>query len=94
MRVISNKRLVEFSEQYPDANNALQAWRKALETSAPTNFAELRLIFNSVDLVEDQYVFNIRGNNYRIVCGISFSQQRCYIKHVMTHADYDRGKWK
>lgn len=94
MRIISNKALVQFSEDHPSASLPLQTWRKLLEKSSPNNFAELRAIFPSVDRVGSVYVFNIKGNDYRLVCGISFQSKQCYIKHVMTHADYDRGKWK
>jgi mRNA interferase HigB len=47
-----------------------------------------------MDIYEEKYIFDIRGNHYRIVTGISFSQQTCYIKHVLTHAEYNKGKWK
>lgn len=94
MHVISNRRLVEFSGANPDSTIPLQTWRKLLETNSPQNFAELRAMFRSVDLVDGLYVFDIKGNDYRLVCGINFQTQMCYIKHVMTHTDYDRGKWK
>ena len=94
MHVISNKRLVAFSKTNPDSEVQLQTWRKLLESSSPQNFADLRRIFGSVDVVGKFHVFDIRGNKYRIVCGINFQAQRCFIKDVMTHAEYDRGKWK
>lgn len=94
MRVISNRRLVAFSEQFPDADEALQAWRKIIEKSEIEHFAQLKAMFNSVDLVGGKFVFDIRGNRYRLVCGINFKTQCCYIREVMTHTEYDRGKWK
>lgn len=94
MRVISNKRLVEFATNYPDASEPLQVWRKLIESNDFNSFNELRNTFGSVDLYQDRLIFDIRGNHYRIIAGISFTQQICYIKHVLTHVDYDKGKWK
>ncbi|GLQ92969.1 type II toxin-antitoxin system HigB family toxin [Dyella acidisoli] len=94
MRVITNRRLVEFAQEHPDADEPLQIWRKLIESGDFQGFNDLRKTFNSVDIYEDKYIFDIRGNRYRIVVGISFVQQICYIKHVLTHAEYDKGKWK
>ena len=76
------------------AETALQAWRRVVEKSGIGNFASLRRCFNSVDVVGEYHVFNVKGNDIRIVCGISFAGQVCFVKHVLTHAEYDRGKWK
>jgi mRNA interferase HigB len=94
MRVISNRVLVAFGTAHPDANEPLQAWKKLIESKPFRNFQDLRNTFGSVDVDKDKYIFDIRGNRYRIIAGISFLQQVCYIKHVLTHAEYDKGKWK
>ena len=94
MRVISNKKLVAFSAAHPDSTAALQAWRKILEKSDPGSFADLKAMFNSVDRVGDLYVFDIKGNSYRIACRIGFGIKICFVTGVMTHTEYDRGKWK
>ena len=94
MDVISNRPLREFAENFPAASTPLQVWRKTLERSSPANFAELRQIFGSVDRVGEMYVFDIKGNHCRLVCFVNFKAQRCYVRHVMTHTEYDRGKWK
>jgi mRNA interferase HigB len=94
MRVITNRRLVEFAREHTDADEPLQIWRKLIESNDFQGFNDLRKSFRAVDIFDDKYVFDIRGNHYRIVAGISFTQQICYIKHVLTHAEYDKGKWK
>lgn len=94
MRVITNKRLVEFAQQHPDAGEPLQTWRKLVESKNFQGFNDLRKTFNSVDIHGDSYIFDIRGNRYRVIAGISFTQQICYIKRVLTHAEYYKGKWK
>ncbi|TAM33524.1 MAG: type II toxin-antitoxin system HigB family toxin [Burkholderiaceae bacterium] len=94
MRVITNRRLVEFAREHPDADEPLQTWRKLIESNDFQGFNELRKTFRALDIYGDKYIFDIRGDHYRIITGISFIQQICYIKHVLTHAEYDKGKWK
>lgn len=94
MRVITNRRLVECARKHPDADDALQMWRKVIESSDFRGFNDLKKSFRAVDILDDKTIFDIRGKHYRIITGISFTQQICYIKHVLTHAEYDRGKWK
>jgi mRNA interferase HigB len=60
---------------------------------------ELQQTFSSVDLVHDRagrdlYVFNIGGNKYRLVAAIHWNTGRVFIRHVLTHAQYDTGNWK
>jgi mRNA interferase HigB len=94
MRVITNRRLLEFSAIHHDASGSLQAWRKAMESCNFSSFAELREAFRSVDKVGDLHVFNIAGNKYRLISFLHFDKQLCYIKQILTHAEYDKGAWK
>ncbi|HBK43518.1 MULTISPECIES: type II toxin-antitoxin system HigB family toxin [unclassified Polynucleobacter] len=94
MRVISNRRLVEFSAKHKDSQEALQAWRKLMEFGFFKNFSQLKDVFTSADKVRDLYVFNICGNKYRLVTYLQFERQLCYIKAVLTHKDYDKDGWK
>ena len=94
MRVITNRRLLEFAARYADAGEPLQAWRKVMEAGNYGNFAGLRQVFRGVDKVGDLHVFNIAGNKYRLVAYLHFGRQLCYIKHVLTHVEYDKGGWK
>jgi len=52
--------------------------------------------FNSVDVdkVESSYVFDIGGNKLRLIANIHFNRQKIYIRHVLTHKEYDKGDWK
>jgi mRNA interferase HigB len=94
MRVITNRRLLEFSARHKDSQEALQARRKLMEFSFFKNFAEVRQVFSSADKVRDLYVFNICSNKYRLVAYLQFERQICYIKAVLTHKDYDKDGWK
>ena len=58
------------------------------------NLSELRAIFPSADKVGDLIVFNIGGNKYRLIASIHFNRGKVYIRHVLTHTEYDKGGWK
>lgn len=94
MRIISRKALREFWERHPDSQTALTRWYKTMERSQFNDFVELRAAFPSADLVGNMFVFNISGNKYRLVTSIHFNRGKVYIRHVMTHSEYDRGEWK
>jgi len=59
-----------------------------------TNLDELRVTFPTADRVGDLVVFNIGGNKYRLIASIHFNRSKVYIRHVLTHQEYDRGGWK
>jgi mRNA interferase HigB len=54
----------------------------------------LRAAFPSADLLGDCIVFNVGGNNYRVIVHLDFSIQTVWIRFVLSHAEYDRDKWK
>lgn len=57
-------------------------------------FAEIRRSFGTADKVGKFTVFDIGGNKYRLIAAIHCNRKKVYIRHVLTHAEYDRGKWK
>ena len=94
MHVITKKRLLEFSHQYPDAEEPLRRWYRILKRTDFESFSDLRRTFPSVDKVGRLTVFNIGGNKYRLITFITFNQKRIYIRKVITHEEYNKGKWK
>jgi mRNA interferase HigB len=92
MRIISNKAFQNFADLHPQAETPLQEWRGKIRTATIQSYAELKNLFNSVDKVGDYFVFNIAGNNYRLIAAIHFNTQTLYIRSIMTHKEYD--KWK
>ena len=58
------------------------------------NFADVRKTFNAADLVGSLVVFDIGGNKYRLAAAIHFNRGKVFIRHVLTHAEYNKGKWK
>jgi mRNA interferase HigB len=94
VRLISRRVLREFWEAHPKARSPLTAWESAIKFSSPRNPAELRAVFGSADFVRDLTVFNIGGNKFRLITGIDYRCQVVYVKHILTHTEYDEGKWK
>lgn len=94
MHVISRKSLRLFWKQHPDSQMPLLRWFKAMCRSEFENFAELRAAFPSADKVADWIVFNIGGNKYRLIASIHFNRGKVYVRHVLTHREYDQGNWK
>lgn len=92
MRLLSNRALLDFSAIHPAAHVPLQVWRKALEGRDFANYADIKSVFNATDKVGDNYIFDIGGNKYRVIAGISFVHQKLFVRHVFTHQEYN--KWK
>ena len=98
MRVISRKALSDFWSLHCEAEAPLRAWFNAVSKGSFRNLAELKTTFNSVDYVSagrrGLFVFNVGGNKYRLVAAIHFNTQMLFIRHVLRHAEYDRGDWR
>jgi len=94
MHIITRKRLNEFAETHPDAKSSLQHWYKQAKTNEFKTFTELRKTFGSADQVHNLTVFNIGGNKVRLIAAIHYNRRTIYIRAVLTHREYDEGKWK
>ena len=98
MHVVSQKALREFARTHADAASPLRAWFKLARLGRFQNLAELKRTFASVDMVpvkgRDFYVFNIGGNKYRLIAAIHFNTRRLFVRHILTHAEYDTERWK
>lgn len=91
MRIISFAILRDFIAKHLDSDVALRDWYKKTEKSDWSNFSELRKTYASADYVgNDRYVFNIKGNNYRLIAMIFFATRKVYIRWIGTHNDYDK----
>lgn len=91
VRVISKKILVNFYSKHADTQTALEDWYRKVTKADWNNFSDLRNTFNSADSVGNKrYVFNIKGNNYRLVVIVLFVAKQVYIRFVGTHNDYDK----
>jgi mRNA interferase HigB len=90
MVVIAKSALRAFVRTYPDAESALENWYRITKQNSWRNFHEMRKSFNNVDPVgNDRYVFNIKGNHYRLVVLIFFKIRTVFILFIGTHKEYD-----
>lgn len=90
MRIIAKSTLVEYYTKNPQAKSALEEWYEKTKKSEWTCYADMKNTFNSVDAVGNQrYVFNIKGNDYRLIVLILFTPKTVYIRFVGTHKEYD-----
>lgn len=91
MRIFTEQALKEFITKHPSSKTALQVWSSVVKRSRWSNYADLKETFNSVDCIGNQrYVFNIKGNEYRLVAVIKFTIGFVYIRFIGTHDEYGR----
>ncbi|MCC8019187.1 MAG: type II toxin-antitoxin system HigB family toxin [Rikenellaceae bacterium] len=91
MRVVARKSVVMFYRKHADAETALEEWYQKVGNAQWDCFADMKKDFNSVDAVGDRrYIFNIKGNDYRLVTIVLFKIKMIYIRHICTHAEYDK----
>jgi mRNA interferase HigB len=93
VHVISREKLKEAALQQSELEPALDAWFRITKKALWQSLADVRKTFSSADLVEKWTVFNVKGK-YRLVTEINYRFRRIYIRHVLTHAQYDQEKWK
>jgi mRNA interferase HigB len=94
MDIVGHTKLQDFWNRHPPAKSPLQQWHQAVESVAWEQFADVRKTYPSVDRVGRCYLFNIGGNKYRLVASIDFRAGRVYVRDVLTHAEYDKNKWR
>lgn len=90
MRIIAKSEIIDYYTKNPNSKTALEDWYKKTKKAEWTCFSDMKKTFNSVDSVGNQhYVFNIRGNNYRLVVVVKFTIKTVLIRFIGTHAEYD-----
>jgi mRNA interferase HigB len=94
MRVISEKALRQFSEKYIDSKPSLASWQKVVSKADWRHIVDVKKVYPSADTVGRFTVFNINGNNYRLIVSINYKKQIIFIKDILTHVEYDLGAWK
>jgi mRNA interferase HigB len=94
MHVITRKRLNEFAHKHPDTKPSLARWYAIMRKDRFLSFAQLRKVFPHADQVGKFTVFNIAGNKVRLIAAVHYNRNKIYIRHVLTHQEYEAGKWK
>ena len=93
MRIVSHRKLKEFYETpgREDARVSLERWYHIVLEAQWRNLGEMKADFPSVDYVGNQrYVFNIRGNKYRLVVVVKFVMGYVFIRFIGTLSEYDK----
>ncbi|MEH2163866.1 MAG: type II toxin-antitoxin system HigB family toxin [Nostoc sp.] len=94
MHIISRKKLRKFCQKYADSCDALNNWYKAANKSTWNNLTEVQAVYPEAEAVGNFTVFNIKGNKYRLIVDLVYSDQIIYLKYIFTQAEYDKDKWK
>lgn len=90
MWIIAKRTLREFGERHPDAAQPLLAWHSIVERADWGNPNDVKALFRHASIIaNDRVVFNIKGNDYRLVAHIRYHHRRVYIRFIGTHAEYD-----
>lgn len=93
VHIISRKRLLEAAQTHGDGLDiALDVWYRIAHRASWKSLADIRQVFPSADGVGKYTVFNIKGNSYRLITVI-FYPKTLFIRDVLTHAEYDKGRW-
>lgn len=94
MKVVHWGRARQFFQEHRQAEEPLKQWRLAVQAARWKSFPDVRKTFRSADWVDGKIVFDIKGNDYRLIAIAEFEKENLYIRHVLTHEQYDRGDWK
>jgi len=91
VRVIAKRTLRDFWEKHADCEEQLKSWYRETEKSEWKNINELKSEYPSASILKDnRIVYNIKGNNYRLIVKFNFEYGICWIRFIGTHAEYDK----
>ncbi|RDC65476.1 type II toxin-antitoxin system HigB family toxin [Adhaeribacter pallidiroseus] len=91
MRVIAKRTLRDFWEKHADSEQQLKAWYNEAEQANWQSPNEIKKDYPSASILEDnRMVFNIKGNNYRLIVRINYKYGLIWIRFIGTHAEYDK----
>jgi mRNA interferase HigB len=99
VRIIKEGFLVRVARDYPKAAGYLETWRQVVRRAVWRNLVELRRTYPATDAVKVQsgrrvLVFNVCGNDYRLVVAAHFNRQIIYTLRFLTHVEYSKDRWK
>ena len=90
MRVIAVSILRNFWERHPDAEQPLKAWYAEATSATWTQPADIKAQYRSASVLKNcRVVFNIKGNDYRLIVAVAYKLQIVYVKFVGTHKEYE-----
>ncbi len=99
MWIIKPARIREFARQYPQAASSLERWLKLAEGGQWSSLVDIRSVFRSADEVRVAsgrvvVVFNLKGNDFRLITAIHYNRGKVFVMMFLTHAEYDKDTWK
>jgi mRNA interferase HigB len=83
MRIIKRGAVEQLWQKHPDAKASLESWYAVVRRANWQTRVEMK-----------RTIFNIAGNEYRMIARVNYETQRVFVLHLLTHAEYDRGDWK
>jgi mRNA interferase HigB len=97
MHIIARPAVEAAKQRYPKARAWLDGWWSTARNAAWTRLADVRVIYPDTDEVGQCLVFNVCGDDYRLICRMTYAnpwtEGTLLVKHFLTHADYDKNKW-
>ena len=99
MRIIKEAFLLRAAQDRPRAARYLETWRMVVKAARWKGLSDVRQTYPSADGVKTKsgrqvIVFNVCGNEYRLVVAIHYDRQIVFMLRFMTHAEYSKAKWK
>lgn len=90
-RILSKRRIREFWEKYPDSKSYLETWYETANKAEWKNPNELKEFYATITILKNsRVVFNIKGNDYRLIAKINYKKQWMFIRFIGTHSEYDK----
>ncbi|MBF0199413.1 MAG: type II toxin-antitoxin system HigB family toxin [Planctomycetes bacterium] len=94
MRIIKTSRLGEFIKNHPDAKEGLLVWKKLVESRDFKTLHDLSQTINSVDMAGKYHIFNIKGNDYRLITAVHYNTGLIFIRDFQSHAKYSKQSYQ
>lgn len=91
MKILVKRTIHYYIDKYPNAEKSLQIWASEFSKLELENFNKLKSIYKNASLVgNNRVVFNIKGNDFRLLVSLNFLQKTCYVIWFGTHKEYDK----
>lgn len=94
MNIVSYETITKFKKKHAGSRKPLDAWTILARQASWQNFEDLKKTFGSADIFKECTIFDIGGNKYRLIAGVDYEALVVRVKQVLTHAEYNRDKWK
>ncbi len=92
--MITKRAILRFGKKHPDAWAPLLNWYRIARRAKWRNLADVRVDFAHADVVGRRTVFNIHGNDYRLIARVNYQTKKVFILDILSHTDYNKGAWK